>query len=197
MRLLVHESILLANSVGARGQRLSTSNPSTDTPAAKGSDGKAAQGDPSTTNQQLQAMRQDLDELKKNSKVLQNIRDHEPLAKKEKFEPEIPDWELKSGFDPLSVKLGKQSDILLVNYKGEITQPSDCLPSAEEVVDGSDYDFEDLSFLDPNFFKAGNLMYCSEQWEKIGCPGEIFDWIKQGILQTACNSSSSSACNPF
>ena len=36
-----------------------------------GSDGKAAQGDPSTTNQQLQAMRQDLDELKKNSKVLQ------------------------------------------------------------------------------------------------------------------------------
>ncbi|VDI23460.1 Hypothetical predicted protein [Mytilus galloprovincialis] len=257
MRLLVHESILLANSVGARGQRLSTSNPSTDTPAAKGSDGKAAQGDPSTTNQQLQAMRQDLDELKKNSKVLQtgqnlkkyeepsgskerqdildapptsapafpfpgygyqnpgfgfpypnfypgpnynsggfrpprmqggrgrrvsngNIRDHEPLAKKEKFEPEIPDWELKSGFDPLSVKLRKQSDILLVNYKGEITQPSDCLPSAEEVVNGSDYDFEDLSFLDPNFFKAGNLMYCSEQWEKIGCPGEILDWIKQG-----------------
>ncbi|VDI46410.1 Hypothetical predicted protein [Mytilus galloprovincialis] len=339
VRLLVHESILLANSVGARGQRLSTSNPSTDTPAAKGSDGKAAQGDPSTTNQQLQAMRQDLDELKKNSKVLQvdealsyvrtlaarpklttpgvllaaiemlvdaankanhkdcslfsksfsmckkyednvdfcglvlklfgsqedkkisslisdwakskkyeepsgskerqdildapptsapafpfpgygyqnpgfgfpypnfypgpnynsggfrpprmqggrgrrvsngNIRDHEPLAKKEKFEPEIPDWELKSGFDPLSVKLRKQSDILLVNYKGEITQPSDCLPSAEEVVNGSDYDFEDLSFLDPNFFKAGNLMYCSEQWEKIGCPGEILDWIKQG-----------------
>ncbi|CAG2211261.1 unnamed protein product [Mytilus edulis] len=340
VRLLVHESILLANSVGARGQRLSTSNPSTDTPAAKGSDGKAAQGDPSTTNQQLQAMRQDLDELKKNSKVLQvdealsyvrtlaarpklttpgvllaaiemlvdaankanhkdcslfsksfsmckkyednvdfcglvlklfgsqedkkisslisdwakskkyeepsgskerqdildapptsapafpfpgygyqnpgfgfpypnfypgpnynsggfrpprmqggrgrrvsngNIRDHEPLAKKEKFEPEIPDWELKSGFDPLSVKLRKQSDILLVNYKGEITQPSDCLPSAEEVVNGSDYDFEDLSFLDPNFFKAGNLMYCSEQWEKIGCPGEILDWIKQGV----------------
>ncbi|XP_071177955.1 uncharacterized protein [Mytilus edulis] len=72
LRLLVHESILLANSVGARGQRLSTSNPSTDTSAAKGSDGKAAQGDPSTTNQQLQAMRQDLDELKKNSKVLQN-----------------------------------------------------------------------------------------------------------------------------
>ena len=36
LRLLVHESILLANSVGARGQRLSTSNPSTDTPAAKG-----------------------------------------------------------------------------------------------------------------------------------------------------------------
>ncbi|XP_076093963.1 uncharacterized protein LOC143064766 [Mytilus galloprovincialis] len=70
VRLLVHESILLDNSVGARGQRLSTSNPSTDTPAAKGSDGKAAQGDPSTTNQQLQAMRQDLDELKKNSKVL-------------------------------------------------------------------------------------------------------------------------------
>ncbi|CAG2198573.1 unnamed protein product [Mytilus edulis] len=296
VRLLVHESILLANSVGARGQRLSTSNPSTDTPAAKGSDGKAAQGDPSTTNQQLQAMRQDLDELKKNSKVLQvdealsyvrtlaarpklttpgvllaaiemlvdaankanhkdcslfsksfsmckkyednvdfcglvlklfgsqedkkisslisdwakskkyeepsgskerqdildapptsapafpfpgygyqnpgfgfpypnfypgpnynsggfrpprmqggrgrrvsngNIRDHEPLAKKEKFEPEIPDWELKSGFDPLSVKLRKQSDILLVNYKGEITQPSDCLPSAEEVVNGT------------------------------------------------------------
>ncbi|CAG2246538.1 unnamed protein product [Mytilus edulis] len=325
LRLLVHESILLANSVGARGQR---------------SDGKAAQGDPSTTNQQLQAMRQDLDELKKNSKVLQvdealsyvrtlaarpklttpgvllaaiemlvdaankanhkdcslfsksfsmckkyednvdfcglvlklfgsqedkkisslisdwakskkyeepsgskerqdildapptsapafpfpgygyqnpgfgfpypnfypgpnynsggfrpprmqggrgrrvsngNIRDHEPLAKKEKFEPEIPDWELKSGFDPLSVKLRKQSDILLVNYKGEITQPSDCLPSAEEVVNGSDYDFEDLSFLDPNFFKAGNLMYCSEQWEKIGCPGEILDWIKQGV----------------
>ena len=30
LRLLVHESILLANSVGARGQRLSTSNPSTD-----------------------------------------------------------------------------------------------------------------------------------------------------------------------
>ena len=109
------------------------------------------------------------------------------MAKKEKFEPEIPDWELKSGFDPLSVKLRKQSDILLVNYKGEITQPSDCLPSAEEVVNGSDYDFEDLSFLDPNFFKAGNLMYCSEQWEKIGCPGEILDWIKQGILGPCLN----------
>ncbi|CAG2202826.1 unnamed protein product [Mytilus edulis] len=277
LRLLVHESILLANSVGARGQRLSTSNPSTDTPAAKGSDGKAAQGDPSTTNQQLQAMRQDLDELKKNSKVLQvdealsyvrtlaarpklttpgvllaaiemltgqnlkirgtirfkgrqdildapptsapafpfpgygyqnpefgfrilifiqgqtiiqvvlglkmqggrgrrvsnEYQGSAPLAKKEKFEPEFPDWELKSGFDPLGVKLRKQSDILLVNYKGEITQPSDCLPSAEEVVNGSDYDFEDLSFLDPNFFKAGNLMYCSEQWEKIGCPERI------------------------
>ncbi|CAC5409138.1 unnamed protein product [Mytilus coruscus] len=36
-----------------------------------GSDGKAAPGDPSTTNQQLQAMRQDLDELKKNSNDLQ------------------------------------------------------------------------------------------------------------------------------
>ncbi|VDI23480.1 Hypothetical predicted protein [Mytilus galloprovincialis] len=84
-----------------------------------------------------------------------NIRDHEPLAKKEKFEPEIPDWELKSGFDPLSVKLRKQSDILLVNYKGEITQPSDCLPSLEGVV--------------------------NEQWEKVGCPGEILDWIKQGV----------------
>ncbi|CAG2253490.1 unnamed protein product [Mytilus edulis] len=75
---------------------------------------------------------------------IQNIRDCEPLVKKEKFEPES-DW-LKSGFDPLSVKLRKQSDIFLVNYKGEITQPSDCLPSAEEVVNGSDYDFEDLSF---------------------------------------------------
>ncbi|CAG2231976.1 unnamed protein product [Mytilus edulis] len=34
VRLLVHESILLANSIGARGQRLG--NPSTETPAAKG-----------------------------------------------------------------------------------------------------------------------------------------------------------------
>ncbi|VDI58269.1 Hypothetical predicted protein [Mytilus galloprovincialis] len=24
-------------------------------------------------------------------------------------------------------------------------------------------------------------MYCSEQWEQIGCPGEILDWIEHGV----------------
>jgi len=37
------------------------------------------------------------------------------------------------------VKLRKQSDITFVNYTGEITQPSDCLPYAEDVVNGSDF----------------------------------------------------------
>ncbi|XP_052078011.1 uncharacterized protein LOC127715945 [Mytilus californianus] len=71
VRLLVHESIILANSLGARGQRLSSQNTSpTETPAAKGSGTKAVPGEP-CTNQQLQAMRQDLDELKNKSKDIQ------------------------------------------------------------------------------------------------------------------------------
>ena len=43
------------------------------------------------------------------------------------------------------------------------------------------FNFEDLSFVDPIFFIAGNLMYCSEQWVQIGCPNEVSDWIKNGV----------------
>jgi len=68
------------------------------------------------------------------------------LVKKEKLEPNIPEWELKSDFDPSGSK---------VNYKGEITQPS--VPYAEDVVNGSDFNFEDLSFLDRIFFSKREI----------------------------------------
>ncbi|VDI58270.1 Hypothetical predicted protein [Mytilus galloprovincialis] len=127
----VHESILLANSVGARGQRLS--NQSTDTPAAKGSKERQDISDapptsapafpfpgygyqnlgfgfpypnfypgPNYNSGGFRPPRMQGGRGRRESNG--NIRDHEPLAKKEKFEPEIPDWELKSGFDPSSVK---------------------------------------------------------------------------------------------
>ena len=88
---------------------------------------------------------------------------------------------MTSGFDQSRVSLRKRGDIFWVNYLGETTQPSDCVYSAEDVAHGAEFRFEDLSFRDPNFFVAGNLMPCAEQWERVHCPEFILDWVKNGV----------------
>ena len=59
---------------------------------------------------------------------------------------------MNSGFYPSGVKLRKMGDIAWVNYKGENTQPSDCLLSEEDVANGAEFNFEDISFFRSKLF---------------------------------------------
>lgn len=36
-------------------------------------------------------------------------------------------------------------------------------------------------FLDPNCFVARNLMSCADQWEHMGCPDQVLEWVKNGV----------------
>ena len=98
--------------------------------------------------------------------------------KKCKFLPDIPSWELDSGFIPFG---GNSRQIEWVNYRGERPKPLAPLISAEDVASGSSFDLEDLRFRDPTKFVAGNLHSHAEEWSKINTPKEVLDWISAGV----------------
>lgn len=76
-----------------------------------------------------------------------------------RFEPCVPVWELKSGFNAEDVLHRKKGDTFWVNYLGEeTTQPPSEVPTVDDVVNEGTFALEDLQFRDPNRFVAGNLM---------------------------------------
>ena len=97
-------------------------------------------------------------------------------AKKMRFYPEIPSWELCEEIYPCSVS-GIQGDYW-VNLHGETVQPPTHVISAKEVSRGRGFRLDSLAFRNPDFFMAGQLHSCVEEWKKLDTPGFVFDWIQ-------------------
>ena len=53
--------------------------------------------------------------------------------------------------------------------------------SEEDVSEGKDFRFSNLTFKDPNTFIAGRLHTCIEEWEKLDTPDFVLKWLKQGV----------------
>ena len=101
-------------------------------------------------------------------------------SKRQKFLPNILQWEFDSGFDPSGVHL-RILDESRTNYRGEALQSPFYVNRAEHVASGEEFDFDLLPFRDPNCFIAGNLHKHYEEWEKLNPNGEILSWLRDGV----------------
>lgn len=107
------------------------------------------------------------------------VPESEFLGKKQNFLPDIPKWELKTDFDPLSVNRRVCGNF--VNYRGVISQPSTPLTAENVVNEFVDFDLADLRFRDPDNFLAGNLHDHCQEWETLSPSSEVMNWIKYGV----------------
>lgn len=89
---------------------------------------------------------------------------HSKGQKKQKIIPDIPKWELESGFDPLFIQRRLREDY--VDYRGVIS-PLLAHNSAEDVINNyEEFDLCNLRFRNPNNFIAGSLHNHFVEWEK-------------------------------
>jgi hypothetical protein len=101
--------------------------------------------------------------------------------KKGKFVPDVPDWELNSGFDPLSAVRKVRRDTKWVDIRGETTMPSSHVIEAEMVASGSQFCIDDIVFRDPKGFRAGSLHNCLLEWDRLSPPEEVRGWLEKGV----------------
>lgn len=104
---------------------------------------------------------------------------HSKGQKKQKIIPDIPKWELESGFDPLFIQRRLREDY--VDYRGVISQPL-THNSAEGVINNyEEIDLCNLRFRNPNNFIAGSLHNHFVEWEKLSPDKQILEWVKYGV----------------
>jgi hypothetical protein len=104
---------------------------------------------------------------------------HSKGQKKQKIIPDIPKWELESGFDPLFIQRRLREDH--VDYRGVLSQPL-THNSAEGVINNyEEFDLCNLRFRNPNNFIAGSLHNHFVEWEKLSPDKQILEWIKNGV----------------
>ena len=101
--------------------------------------------------------------------------------KRQKFIPEVPIWEIESGFNPLQALGRKRRDSGWVNIKGETFGPSSHVKEAEDVASGDSFSLNDLQFRDPNYFVAGSLSRSVSEWKRLQPPQNVLDWVQNGV----------------
>lgn len=100
--------------------------------------------------------------------------------RKRKLSTLIPEWEFSSGFHP--ELLEKRTHVSWVNYRGEKAQPLPkvSVKSLGHITDDS-VNLGDLRFRDQNNFIAGNIHLNVNEWENLGAPDNVLNWIKNGV----------------
>lgn len=102
-------------------------------------------------------------------------------SKRQKIVPEIPQWELDSGFNPLTILDTFNPSDCFVNFRGVVTQPSACVRAESVVYDNAEYDLENLAFRNPDCFQAGNVHRFYDEWVNCKASDEVLKWIKEGV----------------
>ena len=107
--------------------------------------------------------------------------------KKFKFSPDIPDWEMRTCFDPLGALNRQRKSISWMTLGGTDPQPQVLWPRAEDVLSGlvQTPNFKLLPIRDPNLFVAGQLKENWREWDILlegkSDKTQIMGWIKDGV----------------
>lgn len=93
--------------------------------------------------------------------------------------PDIPKWELESGFDPLFIQGILREDY--VDYRDVISRPL-TRDSAEGVINNyEEFDLCNPRFSNPDNFIAGSLPSHFVEWGKLSPDKQILEWVKNGV----------------
>ena len=89
---------------------------------------------------------------------------------------------MRSSFDPNSFDLEVHvyQDIW-VNYRGKVLQLPFLVPRAEDVAVNATFDFENLTFRQPESFIAGNLHRHLDAWRELNPSSEVLEWLENGV----------------
>ena len=100
-------------------------------------------------------------------------------VKRMNFCQDMSSWEREIDFDPCSVGEVKKNAGSIYTER----QPSRQLIRSQQKMYQTEKDFwfSNLTFKDPNTFKACRLHTCIEEWEKVDTPDFVLKWLKQGV----------------
>lgn len=95
----------------------------------------------------------------------------------------MPQWERESGFEPEKIKIREKP--AWVTLKGDISLPSNHVSSAEEVLEGKEFNIQTLPLRDPNCFVSGQLHENLDSWQQIldgnEQNGDVLKWLHHGV----------------